>query len=106
MRKKLLTALIVLICLGVLAGCAAVGWVVYQEAHAGDEMAESDVIIVLGARVKPDGTFTLSPQKSAALQTESSTAQKKSRNASQKFSKVQTALFLQAKTAPQKSTKV
>ncbi len=62
MRKKLLTALIVLICLGVLAGCAAVGWVVYQEAHAGDEMAESDVIIVLGARVKPDGVLSNSLQ--------------------------------------------
>ena len=62
MRKKVLIALLVLFCLGVLIVGTALGYVVYQERRAGDELTESDVIIVLGARVKPDGVLSNSLQ--------------------------------------------
>lgn len=60
--KKVVKAILCLFVVGALIGASALGWVVYWEAHAGDELRESDVIIVLGARVKPDGTISSSLQ--------------------------------------------
>lgn len=56
--KKVVKAILCVILAGALVGASALGWVVYQEAHAGDELQRSDVIIVLGARVRPDGTLS------------------------------------------------
>ena len=56
--KKVVKAILCVILAGALVGAAALSWVVYQEAHAGDELQKSDVIIVLGARVRPDGTLS------------------------------------------------
>ena len=48
-------ALLALALVGVLLCAALIGFVYYQETHL-PEQKESDVIIVLGAQVKPDGT--------------------------------------------------
>ena len=56
--KKVVKAILCVILAGALVGAAALSWVVYQEAHAGDELKKCDVIIVLGARVRPDGTLS------------------------------------------------
>ena len=56
--KKVVKAILCVILAGALVGAAAHSWVVYQEAHAGDELKKCDVIIVLGARVRPDGTLS------------------------------------------------
>lgn len=56
--KKVVKAIGCLFLAGALLGAAALAWVVYGEATAGDELRKSDVIIVLGARVKPDGTLS------------------------------------------------
>ena len=50
--KKVVKAILCVILAGALVGAAALSWVVYQEAHAGDELKKCDVIIVLGARVQ------------------------------------------------------
>lgn len=57
MRRAMKAILCVLLA-GALVGAGALAWVVYQEAHAGDELTKSDVLIVLGARVRPDGTLS------------------------------------------------
>ena len=62
--KKVVKAILCVILAGALVGASALGWVVYQEAHAGDELQRSDVIIVLGARVRPDGTLSNSLEDS------------------------------------------
>ena len=56
--KKVVKAILCVILAGALVGASALCWVVYQEAHAGDELKKSDVIIILGARVRPDGTLS------------------------------------------------
>jgi uncharacterized SAM-binding protein YcdF (DUF218 family) len=50
-----LRLLLVLVCLGVISACALMGFVYYMETHL-PAVKESDVIIVLGAQVKEDGT--------------------------------------------------
>ena len=50
-----LRLLLVLVCLGVISACALMGFVYYMETHL-PSVKESDVIIVLGAQVKEDGT--------------------------------------------------
>ena len=44
--KKVVKAILCVILAGALVGAAALSWVVYQEAHAGDELKKCDVIIV------------------------------------------------------------
>ena len=55
MMKGGLRLLLVLVCLGVISACALMGFVYYMETHL-PSVKESDVIIVLGAQVKEDGT--------------------------------------------------
>ena len=61
--------LLVLGCAGLLGACALMGFVYYMETHL-PEMKESDVIIVLGAQVKEDGTpsVALEGRLTAALE--------------------------------------
>lgn len=56
--KRIVRVMLCVILLGALIGGAALSWVVYQEKRAGDPLSPSDVIIVLGARVRPDGTLS------------------------------------------------
>ena len=60
MKKKrgVRTALLCVFLAGVLIGLSSLGWVLYNEVRAGDPLQKSDVIIVLGARVKPDGSLS------------------------------------------------
>lgn len=53
--------LIVIVLLGVLCALGLMGFVYYQETHL-PPVRESDVIIVLGAQVKADGTLSLQLQ--------------------------------------------
>ena len=50
----------------VLAAAALMGFVYYQETHL-PPVAESDVIIVLGAQVKPDGTPSVALERRLTL---------------------------------------
>lgn len=61
--------LLVLGCAGLLGACALMGFVYYMETHL-PEMKESDVIIVLGAQVKEDGTPSVALERrlTAALE--------------------------------------
>ena len=61
--------LLVLGCAGLLGACALMGFVYYMETHL-PEMNESDVIIVLGAQVKEDGTPSVALERrlTAALE--------------------------------------
>ena len=61
--------LLVLGCAGLLGACALMGFVYYMERHL-PEMKESDVIIVLGAQVKEDGTPSVALERrlTAALE--------------------------------------
>lgn len=61
-RRGVKTALLSLFLIGALIGLSALGWVLYNEVRAGDQPQKSDVIIVLGARVKPDGSLSNSLQ--------------------------------------------
>lgn len=58
-----------LLLLGVLGALALIGFVYYQETHL-PEIGESDVIIVLGAQVKEDGTPSVALERrlTAALE--------------------------------------
>lgn len=56
--KRIVRVMVCVILLGALIGAAGLSWVVYQEKRAGDPLRPSDVIIVLGARVRPDGTLS------------------------------------------------
>ena len=64
-----LRLLLVLACLGLVGACALMGFVYYMETHL-PETKESDVIIVLGAQVKEDGTPSVALERrlTAALQ--------------------------------------
>ena len=53
--RMLLMALLALMLIGALLAAALIGFVYYKETHL-PERKESDVIIVLGAQVKPDGS--------------------------------------------------
>jgi len=55
MLKGGLRVLLVLALMGAVGACALMGFVYYMETHL-PEIRESDVIIVLGAQVKEDGT--------------------------------------------------
>ena len=55
MGRRVLCVLIVIVLLGVLCALGLMGFVYYQETHL-PPVRESDVIIVLGAQVKEDGT--------------------------------------------------
>lgn len=61
--------LLVLGCAGLLGACALMGFVYYMETHL-PEMKEIDVIIVLGAQVKEDGTPSVALERrlTAALE--------------------------------------
>lgn len=61
-RKGVMVALLCVFLTGALIGLSALGWVLYNEVRAGDQLEKSDVIIVLGARVKPDGSLSNSLQ--------------------------------------------
>ena len=62
--------LLALIAAGVLATCALIGFVYYMETHL-PQIQDSDVIIVLGAQVKADGTPSVALERrlTAALDT-------------------------------------
>lgn len=61
---------ILLIAAGLIAACALMGFVYYMETHL-PQMKDSDVIIVLGAQVKEDGTPSVALERrlTAALET-------------------------------------
>ena len=59
--RGLLMALLALALIGLTLCAALIGFVYYKETHL-PEQRESDVIIVLGAQVKPDGTPCSSSQ--------------------------------------------
>ena len=63
-------AALVLIVLGTLAACALMGFVYYMETHL-PPVKDSDVIIVLGAQVKEDGTPSVALERrlTAAFET-------------------------------------
>ena len=54
-ERRVLCVLIVVLLLGVLCALGLIGFVYYKETHL-PPVQESDVIIVLGAQVKADGT--------------------------------------------------
>ena len=68
--RGLMMALLALAALGVLSACLLMGFVYYMETHL-PEIADSDVIIVLGAQVKEDGTPSVALERrlTAALET-------------------------------------
>lgn len=53
--RRWLRVLLALLLLGVAVGVSLVGWVTFKETHL-PEVQPSDVILVLGAQVKPDGS--------------------------------------------------
>jgi len=63
-------ALMILVLLGILGAAALMGFVYYMETHL-PEQVDSDVIIVLGAQVKADGTPSVALERrlTAALET-------------------------------------
>ena len=72
MRRVLkggLCVLLTLVLAGLLGACALMGFVYYKETHL-PEIKESDVIIVLGAQVKEDGTPSVALERrlTAALE--------------------------------------
>ena len=68
--RGLMMAFLVLAALGVLSACLLMGFVYYMETHL-PEIKDSDVIIVLGAQVKEDGTPSVALERrlTAALET-------------------------------------
>lgn len=69
MGRRVLCVLIVIVLLGVLCALGLMGFVYYQETHL-PPVQESDVIIVLGAQVKEDGTPSVALERrlTAALE--------------------------------------
>ena len=67
--RRVLGVLLVIVLLGVLCALGLIGFVYYQETHL-PPVQESDVIIVLGAQVKADGTpsVALTRRLTAALE--------------------------------------
>ena len=67
--KGLLMAILGLIAAGAVAACALMGFVYYMETHL-PQVKDSDVIIVLGAQVKEDGTPSVALERrlTAALE--------------------------------------
>ena len=67
--RKLLTALLVLCLLGIFCAAGLMGFVYYKETHL-PPVGDSDVIIVLGAQVKEDGTPSVALERrlTAALE--------------------------------------
>ena len=67
--RKLLTALLVLCLLGMFCAAGLMGFVYYKETHL-PPVGDSDVIIVLGAQVKEDGTPSVALERrlTAALE--------------------------------------
>ena len=68
--RGLLMAFLALIAAGILCALALMGFVYYMETHL-PPVADSDVIIVLGAQVKEDGTPSVALERrlTAALET-------------------------------------
>ena len=68
--RGLMMVLLTLAVLGVLSACLLMGFVYYMETHL-PEIKDSDVIIVLGAQVKEDGTPSVALERrlTAALET-------------------------------------
>jgi len=69
-RKGIVMIAVLLVLAGVIAACALMGFVYYMETHL-PEIKDSDVIIVLGAQVKQDGTPSVALERrlTAALET-------------------------------------
>ena len=67
--RRLLVGIAVLALLGLAAAAAMMGFVYYQETHL-PPIGDSDVIIVLGAQVKEDGTPSVALERrlTAALE--------------------------------------
>lgn len=67
--RRLLVGLVVLACLGLACAAGLMGFVYYKETHL-PPIGDSDVIIVLGAQVKEDGTpsVALTRRLTAALE--------------------------------------
>ena len=67
--RRLLVGLVVLACLGLSCAAGRMGFVYYKETHL-PPIGDSDVIIVLGAQVKEDGTpsVALTRRLTAALE--------------------------------------
>ena len=67
--RRLLVGLVVLACLGLACAAGLMGFVYYKETHL-PPVGDSDVIIVLGAQVKEDGTpsVALTRRLTAALE--------------------------------------
>ena len=70
LSEEMMMAFLALAALGVLSACLLMGFVYYMETHL-PEIADSDVIIVLGAQVKEDGTPSVALERrlTAALET-------------------------------------
>ena len=68
-ERRVLCVLIVVLLLGVLCALGLIGFVYYKETHL-PPVQESDVIIVLGAQVKADGTPSVALERrlTAALE--------------------------------------
>ena len=68
-RKGIVMIAVLLVLAGVIAACALMGFVYYMETHL-PEIKDSDVIIVLGAQVKQDGTPSVALERrlTAALE--------------------------------------
>ena len=71
-----LRVLLALVLAGFIGACALMGFVYYQETHL-PQIVESDVIIVLGAQVKEDGTPSVALERrlTAALESYQEKAQ-------------------------------